>query len=511
MSVAPAHDPATTLRVLSPANGELVGEVGIDSAEAVRAAVARARLAQPAWGARSVAERASILLAVRAKILANTDAIVENAAAENGKPRHEGLLHEVMTQLELISYFAAEAERILAPQPIPLRLLKQRTSYIHYRPRGVAAIIAPGNFPNQLGFGGAAMALLAGNTVVLKPSEFTPLSAALLRRLYIEAGVPEDCLQVVNGYGDVGAALIDAGVDFVEFTGSVATGKKVAAMCGERLIPCVLELGGKAPALVMEDADNERTLNAVLWGGFANAGQVCASVERLVVHEKVYDSFVAKFVARVQALRVGDATRSSEVDVGPLVNQRQLDIVERLVADAVAKGATVACGGKRVEGAGTFFEPTVLLGVTPDMDIVNHETFGPVVPVMKVGSEAEAILEANRSHLGLLAYVFTRDGTRGRRMAEQIRCGTVMVNDVIATAAAAETPWAGLKHSGIGVAHSDDGLRHMCEARHVNYDSVPWLSRELWWYPYHESNLGLLKRLLAFLYGSGFGRFFPRP
>jgi succinate-semialdehyde dehydrogenase/glutarate-semialdehyde dehydrogenase len=510
MSAPHADTRPTTLRVVSPANGALVGEVPIDSPEAVRAAVARARAVQPAWAERGVAERARILLAVRAKILANTDAIVANAAAENGKPRHEGLLHEVMTQLELLTYFCAEAERILAPQPIPLRLLKQRTSYIHYPPRGVAAIIAPWNFPNHLGFGGAAMALLAGNTVVLKPSEFTPLSAQLLRRLYIEGGVPEDCLQVVNGYGDVGATLIDAGVDFVEFTGSVATGKKVAAMCGERLIPCVLELGGKAPALVMEDADNARTLNAVLWGGYANAGQVCASIERLVVHEKVYDRFVPKLVERVKALRLGDPTTSAEVDVGPLVNLRQLEIVERLVADAVAKGATVACGGRRVEGPGLYFEPTVLTGVTPEMDILNKETFGPVLPVMKIGSEAEAILEANRSHLGLLAYVFTRDGDRGRRMAEQIRCGTVMVNDVIATAAAAETPWAGVKQSGIGVAHSDEGLRHMCEARHVNYDTVPWLSRELWWFPYQEKNLGLLRRLLALLYGSGLGRLFPK-
>jgi len=353
------------------------------------------------------------------------------------------------------------------------------------------------------------MALFAGNTVVLKPSEFTPLSAMLLRRLYVEAGVPEDCLQIVNGFGDVGAALIDAGVDFVEFTGSVNTGKKVAAMCGERLIPCVLELGGKAAALVMEDADTERTMGAVLWGGYANAGQVCASIERLVVHEKVYDHFVPRLVERVKALRVGDATKSSEIDIGPLVNLRQLEIVEALVADAVAKGATVACGGERVAGPGYFYAPTVLLNVTPAMDIVNKETFGPVVPVMKVGSEAEAILEANRSHLGLLAYVFTKNGARGRRMAEQIRCGTVMVNDVLATAAAAETPWSGLKQSGIGVAHSDDGLRHMCEARHVNYDAVPWLNRELWWFPYHSGNLPFLKRLLNLLYGSGFGRLFP--
>ncbi len=506
LSAHPPERPMSTLRIHSPANGELVGEVEIDTPDSIRAIVQKARDAQVEWGLRPVAARAEILLKVRKTILAQTDAIVENAARENGKPRHEGLLHEVLTQLELLTYFGNEAERILAPQSIPMRLLKHRASYVHYRPRGVCAIIAPWNFPNHLGFGGAAMALVAGNAVVLKPSEFTPLSAQLLRRCYIDGGVPEGCLQLVNGFGDVGAALIGAGVDFVEFTGSVATGRKVAAMCGERLIPCVLELGGKAPALVMEDADTTRTLEAVLWGGYANAGQVCASIERLVVHEKVHDAFVGKLVTRVKALRVGDASGAADIDVGPLVNQRQLEIVERLVADAVAKGATVACGGKRVEGAGFFYEPTVLTGVTIDMDIVNQETFGPVVPVLKVGSEAEAILEANRSHLGLLAYVFTKNGGRGRRMAEQIRAGTVMVNDVLATAAAPETPWAGLKSSGIGVAHSDDGLRGMCEARHVNYDALPWLQRELWWFPYDKNSLPLLRRMLKLLYDSPLGR-----
>ena len=507
MSVALASE-AATLRICSPANGEFVGEVEIDTVESVRAAVGKARNGQPEWGARSIRERCEVMLRVRQKLLENPDLIFENAAKENGKPRHEGLLHEVMTQLELLTYFAAESERILAPQSIPMRLLKQRTSYIQYQPRGVVAIIAPWNFPNHLGFGGVAMALFAGNAVVLKPSEFTPLSAQLLRRLYIEAGVPEACLQVVNGYGDVGAALIDSGVDFVEFTGSVATGKKVAAMCGERLIPCVMELGGKAPALVMDDANLDRALGAVLWGGFANAGQGCASIERLLVHEKVYDAFVPKLVERVKALRVGDASASSDIDLGPLVNRRQLDIVAAPAEDAVAKGATVACGGHRIEGPGFFYAPTVLTNVTTDMDIVNRETFGPVVPVMKVSSEAEAILEANRSHLGLLAYVFTRSGSRGRRIAEQIRAGTVMVNDVLATAAAAETPWGGLKQSGLGITHSDEGLRGLCEARHINYDAVPWLSRELWWFPYEAKNLPLLRRLINLLYGSGLGRLF---
>lgn len=504
MSASPAP---SNLVVRSPANGEVVGEVPISTADDVRAAVARARAAQAAWAARPVRERMSILLDVRAAILADLDNIVAISSRENGKPRHEGLLHEGFAPLELLTYFGTEAERILAPQPIPLRLLKHRASYIHYVPRGVVGIIAPWNFPHHLAFGGAAMALVAGNAVVIKPSEFTPLITQHVRDLYVKAGVPSDVIQVVYGHGDVGAALIDAGVDMVEFTGSVATGKKVAAMCGERLIPCVLELGGKAPALVFDDCDRERALHAVLWGGFANAGQVCASVERLLVQDRVYDAFVPRLVERVKALRVGDASTGAEVDVGPLVNQRQLDIVERLVADAVAKGATVACGGKRVDGPGFFFEPTVLLDVTTEMDIVNKETFGPVVPVMKVSSEADMVAEANRSHLGLLAYVFTRDGDRGRRVAEQIRCGTVMVNDVIASAAMAETPWAGLKHSGLGLTHSDDGLRHMCEARHVNYDVLPWLKKELWWYPYREKDLASLKKLMNLLYGRGLKRF----
>ncbi|MBM4367135.1 MAG: aldehyde dehydrogenase family protein, partial [Deltaproteobacteria bacterium] len=267
------------------------------------------------------------------------------------------------------------------------------------------------------------------------------------------------------------------------------------------------ELGGKAPALVLDDADQDRALHATLWGGFANAGQVCASIERLLVHQKVYDAFVPRLVERVKALRMGDASASADVDIGPLVNQRQLEIVERLVDDAVRKGATVACGGRRVDGPGYFFEPTVLLDVTTEMDIVNKETFGPVVPVMKMQGESEMVAEANRSHLGLLAYVFTRDGERGRRVAEQIRCGTVMVNDVIASAAMAETPWGGLKQSGLGHTHSDDGLRHMCEARHVNYDILPWLKKELWWYPYNAKDVGMLRRMMNLLYGRGLGRF----
>lgn len=497
---------ATEIEVRCPSNGQLVGSVAITPPDAVRAIVDRARVAQVAWAAKPVAERANFLRKVRARLLARQDDVVECLARQNGKPRTEGLIHEVMEHLELLTYFADEGERILEPRPIPAHLLVHRQSYIHYRPRGVLGVVAPWNFPFTIPFGAVAMGLLAGNAVVVKPSEFTPLVADLGREIYLEAGLDPELLHVIHGYGDVGAALIDGGVDMVEFTGSVATGRKVAAMCGERLIPCVTELGGKAPALVLKDANVERTAQAVTWGGLANAGQVCASIERLLVDDAIYDRFVPVLVKKVQALRLGDAMGTADFDVGPLVNERQRDIVERLVNDAVAKGATVAVGGKRVEGPGFFFEPTVLLDCTTEMDILTKETFGPVIPVMRVAGEDAMIAEANRSSLGLLAYVFTRRSEHGRKLAERIRAGTVMVNDVLATHAMAETPWAGLGNSGIGSVHSPEGLQHMCEARHVNYDLVPWLSRELWWFPYQQKNQTLFKRSLGGLFGRGVDR-----
>lgn len=496
-----------SLVIHSPANGDLVGEVPITPVPAVAEVVGRAREAQKAWAARTFAGRRAALLDVRQHVLESADTIVDWLAKENGKPRQEGLMHEVMAQLALLTYFADNAERILAPHPIAMELTKQRASYLHYPARGVIGIIGPWNFPVNLTMGGAAMALAAGNAAVIKPSEFTPNSVRYVRQLYIEAGIPQDLLGALYGYGDVGAALCRE-VDMVEFTGSVSTGRKVAGLCAERLIPCVLELGGKGACLVLPDADFGRAVDGVLWGGFANAGQVCASIERLLLHTSIHDRFVDALVPRVKALRVGDATKSADIDVGPLVNQRQLEIVEELVADAVARGARVACGGRRVDGPGLFYEPTVLLDCTPEMAILNRETFGPVVPVLRVADEAAMVAEANRSHLGLVSYVFTRDEEKGRRIAETIESGTVMVNDVLATQAMAETPWAGVKQSGLGCTHSDEGLRHMCQARHVNYGILPWLKRELWWYPYAAKDLPLFKRALGALYGRGLKRFF---
>jgi len=360
-------------------------------------------------------------------------------------------------------------------------------------------VIAPWNFPFSIPMGEVAMALIAGNGVVLKPSEVTPLIALKAKELADAAGLPPDLFQVVTGRGPTGSALIDAGVQYVIFTGSVATGKKVGAACGERLIPCTLELGGKAPAIVCADADLDRTAQALAWGAFANSGQVCCSVERVYVHEAVYDDLVDRVVALARSLRQGDAS-TGEVDVGAMAWDRQVDTVERLVDAAVKAGAKAACGGKRVVGPGQFYPPTVLTGVTQDMDVMRKEIFGPVMPIMKVSSEDEAVRLANDSHLGLLAYVFSRDTARARYMAEQIEAGTVMINDVLNTFGAPETPWGGVKMSGIGRTHSVIGLRDVCELRHVNYDRVS-LPRELWWYPYRDRSYKLLLGAMKALFG----------
>jgi acyl-CoA reductase-like NAD-dependent aldehyde dehydrogenase len=492
---------AAQIEVTCPSNGEVIGSVSISSATDVEAAVARARVAQVEWSGRSLAERCKALRKVKDRIIARTDDICDLLSKEQGKPKVEGLTTEIVGLVDLIQYFTGEAERILAPQPIPLHLMKHRASYLHWVPRGVVGIIGPWNFPFNLNNGPAIAALIAGNAVVIKPSEFTPLIQDLSREIFIEAGIPEDLYQVVHGYGETGSALIEH-VDMIEFTGSVRTGRKVAAACGERLIPCVTELGGKAPFLVLEDADLERAANALAWGGFANCGQVCASVERVLVHKSALPGLLDRLVPKVKAIEPKDTTKDPLAQMGPLNNRRQRDIVDALVQDALDKGATALVGGYPIEGPGHFYAPTLLVDMTPEMRIMSEETFGPVLPIMVLEDEAAMIVEANRSHLGLLAYVFSKSSKRARRVAERIQAGTVMVNDVLSTHGMPETPWGGVKQSGVGHTHGDASLRGMCEQRHINYDLLPTLKSEPYWYPYNPKLYGMMKRLMGTLFGN---------
>ncbi|MEZ4362374.1 MAG: aldehyde dehydrogenase family protein [Kofleriaceae bacterium] len=486
---------------MNPATGAPLGEVPEQGEAEIRAAVARARTAAAAWGQVDLAVRGRAVLRFAEVLMARAEEVIELLCQEGGKTRQEALGMEVVVVADLVRYFAKRAPQILAPEPIPLHLLKHRASYLHFAPRGVVGIIAPWNFPFAIPMGEALMAVIAGNAVVLKPSEITPLIALKAKELFDAAGLPPELLQIVTGRGAAGAALIDAGIDYCVFTGSVATGKKVAAACGERLIPCTLELGGKAPAVVCADADLDRAANAIAWGGLANSGQVCASVERVYAVDAVHDELVRKVVAIASSLRQGDASAAgAEVDLGAMTWDRQLDHVAAVVESAVRAGAKVECGGQKGAG-GLFYAPTVLTDVRQDMDVIRREIFGPVIPVVRVRDEEEAIRLANDSHLGLLAYVFSKDRARARRIAEQLQAGTVMINDVLSTYACPETPWGGVKQSGIGRTHSAQGLRDFCEVRHVNHDRVSTGAKEIWWYPYKRGTYKALLRAARLLFG----------
>lgn len=492
--------PGKTITSINPATGEPLGEVPDMGADEVRAAIAKARAAQREWARVPLATRCRRVARFADVLMTRAEEVIDVLVREAGKTRLEALGMEVVLVGDLVRYFAKHAPEMLAPEQVPLHLMKHRGSYLHFVPRGIVGIIAPWNFPFSIPIGETIMSLIAGNGVVLKPSEVTPLIALKAKELHEAAELPPDLFQVVTGRGATGAALIDGGIDYCVFTGSVATGKKVAAACGERLIPCTLELGGKAPAIVCGDADLDRAAQAITWGGFANSGQVCASVERVYAVDAVHDALVDRVVRHAKELRQGDASSSQDVDVGAMAWDQQVANVERLVDAAVAAGATVKTGGKRGAGPGMFFEPTVLTGCTQDMDVMRKEIFGPVIPIMRVSGEEEAVRLANDSHLGLLAYVFTRDRERGKRLAERIEAGTVMINDVLNTYACPETPWGGVKQSGIGRTHSAIGLRDLCETRHVNYDRVAF-GREVWWYPYKEGTFRALLRGARLLFG----------
>jgi acyl-CoA reductase-like NAD-dependent aldehyde dehydrogenase len=493
---------ATKIRSYAPATGELIGEVPVTSADEVKRTIERARRAQEAWGALPVEERCERVLRYRDAFVDRADEIVDLLVRECGKPRHEALLHELVVSADLATFFTKAAPRVLAPHDIKLHLLKHRKSYLYYVPRGVVGIISPWNYPFQLPMRDTILALIAGNAVVLKPSEVTPLIALKAKEIWDSAGLPEDLFQIVTGYGATGAALIDAMPDFVVLTGSVATGRRVAAACGERLIPCVMELGGKAPLIACADADVERTARAIVFGGFSNSGQACISVERVYAHREVHDKLVDRIVELTKELRQGDPSEDF-VDVGAIIFPHQIDIAEKHISDALAKGASLRTGGKRKEGPGQFFEPTVIDGCNHSMTVMTEEIFGPIVPIMRVTTEEEAIRLANDSHLGLNAYVFSKDRDHGRRLAERVNAGSVLVNDVLSNGGMPDAPFGGIKASGFGRVMGEESLREFSTVKHINVDRVAMGSKDPLWYPYTAQSYGWFRKGLRALFSGG--------
>jgi succinate-semialdehyde dehydrogenase/glutarate-semialdehyde dehydrogenase len=490
------------IRSYAPATGALVGEVAVTPADEVRRAVARARRAQQAWAVLPIEERAQRLLRLRDALAEHADELVDILALECGKPRHEALVHEVTTLLDLAAWAAARAPAALAPESMKLHLMKHRTGEVHHVPRGVIGVISPWNFPLVIPMGTVIEGLVTGNACVVKPSEVTPLVLQKAKEIYDSTGLPEDLFGVVFGFAPTGQALIEAGIDHCVFTGAVETGRKVAAACGARLIPCTMELGGKAPLVACEDCDIERTARAIVFGGFANSGQVCISVERVYAHERVYAALVDRVAALTADLRQGDPSRDY-VDLGAITLPRQIEIVERHIEDATKKGARVVRGGKRLPGPGQFFEATVLADCNQSMSVMREEIFGPVVPLMSVKSEDEAVALANDSSLGLNAYVFTRKRATARRLAERIQAGSVLVNDVLTNYCTAEAPFGGIKQSGFGRVHGDQALRDLCQPKYVSFDRVPPPSRDPIWFPYTSKSYAWLQRGVRLVFGGG--------
>jgi succinate-semialdehyde dehydrogenase/glutarate-semialdehyde dehydrogenase len=494
-----ASVPTETVREVvsyDPATGEEVGRVPLRSAEEVGAAVARARAAQKGWKARSSKERAEVVMRARAVVLEEMDAIAELIARESGKPAAEALAMEIVPALDLMQFFARKSERMLRPEKIDIGLYRfmGRTSVVEYRPLGTVGIISPWNFPWATPLGEVVMALMAGNSVVLKPSELTPLVGLKVGEVFTRAGLPEGLLEIVTGDGSTGAALVEAGVDKIMFTGSVTTGKRVAESAARRLLPVVLELGGKDPMIVLEDADLSAASEAAVWGAFANSGQACASVERCYVHERVAEEFTRRVVEKTQALRQEPGVAC---DLGSMSSERQFRTVEEHVKDAVERGARVLAGGGRARGCserGWFHEPTVLADVDHSMTVMREETFGPVLPLMTFRDEAEAVRLANDSEFGLTASVWTRDIKRGRRVASRIEAGTVMVNEVLYTHGIAQTPWGGVKQSGLGRTHGRLGLLELVAPHHVHVNRLAFM-QDVWWFAYTPGAASLFRSL----------------
>ncbi|MFN0122206.1 MAG: succinic semialdehyde dehydrogenase [Blastocatellia bacterium] len=494
------------IEIHSPATLAKVGEVSVDTPMDVRAAVAHARAAFIRWSALSFDERARVLRAARDLFLEQREQIIQLLCTENGKPRLEAMT-ELMYVCDVISFYAKNAARFLRPEGIKPHLLRNKKITVHYQPRGVIGLITPWNFPLILTIGEIIPALMAGNAAIIKPSEWTPLIAVLgceiLQKAFTTAGLPAEIVQVVNGYGETGGALVDE-ADMIAFTGSVRTGKVIAERAARRLIPVSLELGGKDPMIVCRDADIERAANAAVWGAFANSGQICISVERVYVDETIADDFTRRVVEKTKQLRQGadamETNSETRVDVGAMTFPRQIDTVEAHIADARARGAQILTGGQRNPNLpGRFFEPTVLTGVNHSMKIMTEETFGPVLPIMRVQNEREALRLANDSIYGLNASVWTRDKARGEQLAAQVEAGMTTVNDVIAGFGATDAPSGGLKESGIGKRHGVAGIRRFCHEQVIVTERFG-PKRELLWYPYTAATERLLHRAMGALF-----------
>jgi acyl-CoA reductase-like NAD-dependent aldehyde dehydrogenase len=485
------------LRVVNPATLEVVGSVRATEPAALQGAVDAARLAQARFAGATLGERRELLVRVAELVLERADEIADVIVSETAKPRVEAFTTELFPALDALVWLAKWTPKLLAPERLrypQLHLLHKRAQ-LHHEPLGVVGVIAPWNFPFAIPFTQTAYAVAAGNAVVLKPSELTPLSGALVEQLFAAAGAPAGLVRAAQGDGTVGDALVHAdGLDKVLFTGSAEVGRLVAAAAGARLVPVTLELGGKDPMLVLDDADLHRAVEGALWASFLNCGQVCSGVERIYVQGALYEPFVEELTRRARELRLGE-------DLGPLISEEQRDRVGALVDDALACGARVLTGGAAPDRPGWFYAPTVLSDVPAEARIEHEETFGPVVTVARVQGDDDAVSAANGGAYGLGASVWTRDADRAQRIARRLRAGSVWHNDHAYSYASSQASWGGRGDSGFGRTHSKHGLYELTAVKFSDRDAgrvpVPW------WFPYDERTTDAFRGVLGALYADG--------
>jgi acyl-CoA reductase-like NAD-dependent aldehyde dehydrogenase len=488
-----------SIAVHNPATGQKIADVPTDSPETVAATVARVRAAQPAWEALGFNGRRVWLNRLRDWILDNSDRIIDTMQAETGKVRADAS-NEPIYLADLINFYGSKADKYVGEEKVRPHspLSATRRLRVQYRPHPVVGLISPWNFPLILSLGDAIPALMAGAAVVMKPSEVTPLGLGeIVEAWQKEIGGP-DVIATVNGAAETASALVDNS-DFIGFTGSDRVGKLVMARAAETLTPVSLELGGKDPMVVLDGANLDRAANAAAWGGMMNSGQICMSVERIYVEEPAYDEFVGKLTNAVKDLRQGPDGAGFGSDVGAMTLPAQTDKVAEQVEDALGRGARALTGGKRVDGPGDYYEPTVMVDVDHSMPLMRDETFGPVVGVMKVKDTQEAVRLANDTRYGLSGTVFGPK-EKAESVARRIECGAVNVNDVLFNFLAPGVPMGGWKESGIGYRHAAYGIRKYCRSEAIVSARFETSSEPLW-FPYTPTRRKLVDKLTRLLSG----------
>ncbi len=492
-----------TTNTLNPEKDQLPEQPKGISPFSMSAVVEEARAAQPEWSRVPRARRVHILRKFGYSLVDKKIELADLISRENGKPIPEAYTSEIIPALDVVKYYSRESAKIARDRPvhIGIPLMKTKKAFVRYEPYGVVAIISPWNYPLLLPIGQIVPALLTGNVVIFKPSQFTPRVGDFIAQLLWEAGIPQKVFKIIQGAGDVGAELVSSKVDKVFFTGSTATGRKVSQLAARNLTPVSLELGSKDAMIVLDDADIDSATSGAIWGAFMNAGQTCVSVERCFVHSKIYDAFLLSVQQKVVSLRVGSGGEMDN-DIGPIIHKAQFDTIKNQVDEAVARGAKIVAGGDSGERGGKYYiSPTVMVDLPTDCLLMNEETFGPILPLIKVGSDEEALSLANASRFGLSASIWTANRKRGTEMAKRLQAGAVVLNDVIGYYGISDGVVGGVKESGTGRVHGPEGMHEMVYPKYYEVERARRI-KKLWWYRYDRNLLSFFEEATDFLFSA---------